>query len=93
MKPKPYAGSVANRSGDTAHHFSFPHGEELSLHPGPSRRTPSVYSPCRKLGNRCRVNLTLAIHTLRPFPKPGTGRIAVKVINYLGDEIMKVFPV
>src|SRR5690606_4219853 len=27
----------------------------------------------------------------RPFPKPGTGRIAVKVINHLGDEVMKVY--
>jgi hypothetical protein len=39
MKPKPYAGSLANRSGDTAHHFSFPHREELSLHPGISWHT------------------------------------------------------
>ena len=29
----------------------------------------------------------------RPFPKPASGRIAVKVINHLGDEVMKVFPV
>ena len=29
----------------------------------------------------------------RPFPKPTTGRIAVKVINHLGDEVMKVFKV
>ncbi|MCX6909729.1 MAG: site-specific DNA-methyltransferase [Verrucomicrobia bacterium] len=29
----------------------------------------------------------------RPFPKPSTGRIAVKVINHLGDEVMKVFAV
>jgi adenine-specific DNA-methyltransferase len=31
--------------------------------------------------------------TSRPFPKPSTGRIAVKVINRLGDEVMKVFAV
>ena len=31
--------------------------------------------------------------TSRPFPKPKTGRIAVKVINHLGDEVMKVFNV
>jgi adenine-specific DNA-methyltransferase len=31
--------------------------------------------------------------TSRPFPKPETGRIAVKVINHLGDEVMKVFAV
>ncbi len=28
-----------------------------------------------------------------PFPKPPNGRIAVKVINHLGDEVMKVFAV
>jgi adenine-specific DNA-methyltransferase len=31
--------------------------------------------------------------TSRPFSKPKTGRIAVKVINHLGDEVMKVFKV
>ncbi|MEZ2347020.1 site-specific DNA-methyltransferase [Terriglobus sp. RCC_193] len=31
--------------------------------------------------------------TSRTFPKPSTGRIAVKVINHLGDEVMKVFSV
>ncbi|HWP26303.1 MAG TPA: site-specific DNA-methyltransferase [Xanthobacteraceae bacterium] len=31
--------------------------------------------------------------TSRPFPKPASGRIAVKVINHLGDEVMKVFAV
>lgn len=29
----------------------------------------------------------------RPFPRPASGRIAVKVINHLGDEVMKVFGV
>ena len=29
----------------------------------------------------------------RPFARPKTGRIAVKVINHLGDEVMKVFGV
>jgi len=29
--------------------------------------------------------------TSRPFEKPTTGRIAVKAINHLGDEVMKVF--
>ena len=31
--------------------------------------------------------------TSRPFAKPKSGRIAVKVINHLGDEVMKVFKV
>ena len=36
---------------------------------------------------------TLNSDTSRPFPKPQTGRIAVKVINHLGDEVLKVFRV
>jgi adenine-specific DNA-methyltransferase len=36
---------------------------------------------------------TLNSDTSRSFPKPKSGRIAVKVINHLGDEVMKVFKV
>jgi len=36
---------------------------------------------------------TLHSDTSRPFDKPQSGRIAVKVINHLGDEAMKVFRV
>lgn len=36
---------------------------------------------------------TLNSDTSRPFDKPSSGRIAVKVINHLGDEVMKVFRV
>lgn len=36
---------------------------------------------------------TLNSDTSRPFEKPASGRIAVKVINHLGDEVMKVFAV
>lgn len=36
---------------------------------------------------------TLHSDTSRPFDKPKGGRIAVKVINHLGDEVMKVFGV
>ena len=36
---------------------------------------------------------TLHSDTSRPFAKPTSGRIAVKVINHLGDEVMKVFRV
>ena len=36
---------------------------------------------------------TLNRATSRPFPRPESGRIAVKVINHLGDEVMKVFRV
>ena len=31
--------------------------------------------------------------TSHPFPKPSTGKIAVKVINHYGDEILKVYEV
>ncbi len=36
---------------------------------------------------------TLHSDTSRAFDKPESGRIAVKVINHLGDEVMKVFKV
>ena len=36
---------------------------------------------------------TLNSDVSRPFEKPESGRIAVKVINHLGDEVMKVFRV
>lgn len=36
---------------------------------------------------------TLNSDTSRAFAKPKSGRIAVKVINHLGDEVMKVFKV
>jgi adenine-specific DNA-methyltransferase len=36
---------------------------------------------------------TLYSDTSRPFDKPASGRIAVKAINHLGDEVMKVFRV
>jgi hypothetical protein len=39
----------------------------------------------RRLGNPSTATLS------RPFDKPSSGRIAVKVINHLGDEVMKVF--
>ena len=34
---------------------------------------------------------TLHSDLSRPFKKPDSGRIAVKVINHLGDEVMKVY--
>jgi len=35
------------------------------------------------------VNSTVS----RPFPRPSTGKIALKVINHYGDEVMKVLSV
>jgi adenine-specific DNA-methyltransferase len=31
--------------------------------------------------------------TSQPFPRPSTGKIAVKVINHYGDEVLKVYGV
>ena len=36
---------------------------------------------------------TLYRDVSQPFPRPSTGRFAVKVINHFGDEVMKVFGV
>jgi adenine-specific DNA-methyltransferase len=36
---------------------------------------------------------TLYSATSRPFPRPSSGKIAVKVINHYGDEILKVYEV
>jgi adenine-specific DNA-methyltransferase len=36
---------------------------------------------------------TVNSNVSRPFPRPTTGKVAVKVINHYGDEVMKVFPV
>jgi len=36
---------------------------------------------------------TLHSDTSRPFPKPKSKRVAVKVINHLGDEVMRIFKV
>lgn len=36
---------------------------------------------------------TLYRDVSRPFARPATGKIAVKVINHFGDEVMKVFRV
>ncbi len=36
---------------------------------------------------------SLASTVSRPFPRPKTGRVAVKVVNHYGDEVMKVFGV
>ena len=55
--------------------------------------------PYRALKNSLKAEIneeawaTLNSDTSRPFRRPASGRIAVKVINHLGDEVMKVFRV
>jgi adenine-specific DNA-methyltransferase len=36
---------------------------------------------------------TVNSNVSRPFPRPSTGKVALKVINHYGDEVMKVFGV
>ena len=43
-------------------------------------------------GGRNRLGGTVR-HQERPFDRPDTGKIAVKVIDHYGDEVLKVFGV
>jgi adenine-specific DNA-methyltransferase len=60
---------------------------------------PTGLNPYERLGKALKGQIdeealaTLFTTKSRPFPKPESGRIAVKVINHLGDEVMKVFRV
>jgi hypothetical protein len=47
----------------------------------------AIYSTPNTISSQYRLYNAVS----RPFPKPATDRIAVKVINHLGDEVMKVF--
>lgn len=53
--------------------------------------------PCKALKSTLKAEInreareTLYSETYRPFEKPKLVRIAVKVINHLGDEVMKMF--
>ena len=49
----------------------------------------------RALKSEIDENAWASLHATvsRPFPRPTTGRIAVKVINHLGDEVMQVYEV
>jgi adenine-specific DNA-methyltransferase len=59
-------------------------------------RTADPYEQLRK-ALRAEINdeawESLYRTTSRPFPKPETGKIAVKVISHYGDEVMKVYEV
>jgi adenine-specific DNA-methyltransferase len=55
--------------------------------------------PYKKLQRALRAEInedawaSLNSTTSRPFPRPETGKIAIKVINHYGDEVLKVFDV
>jgi len=55
--------------------------------------------PCRNLERALKAEIdeaawaTLYSTVSRPFDPPSTGKIAVKVINHYGDEVLKVYEV
>jgi adenine-specific DNA-methyltransferase len=57
------------------------------------------HRPCESLAKALKADIdpdawsTLYGTTSRPFSKPTTGKIAVKVINHYGDEILQVYEV
>jgi len=60
---------------------------------------PTVLNPYESRGKYLKAQIDVArMATLfttksRPFPKPESGRIAVKVVNYYGDEVLKAIEV
>jgi adenine-specific DNA-methyltransferase len=72
-------------------------GEDLLVRAQPLYIQEKIHPKPLKTRLKAEINRqaweTLMSATSRPFPKPKSGRIAVKVINHLGDEVMKVFRV
>ncbi|MFW6028480.1 MAG: DNA methyltransferase, partial [bacterium] len=60
---------------------------------------PDGLDPYKRLKTALRADIdeaawaTLYSTRSRPFPKPETGKIAVKVVNHYGDEVLKVYDV
>jgi len=73
----------------------------LNMPKGKSDRRLVIISgadePYEKLKRALRAEIdetawrTLYSTVSRPFPVPDTGKIAVKVINHYGDEVLKVY--
>ena len=97
---KPQTGEIESGGPDNdravVHRHRLQRGELLR----PPRLFPRrATDPYKALKTTLRAEIdeeawaSLNSDTSRPFPKPKSGRIAVKVINHLGDEVMKVFSV
>jgi len=60
-------------------------------------RSPGAEEPYDKLKRALRAEIdeaawsALYSTTSRPFDLPKTGKIAIKVINHYGDEVLKVY--
>lgn len=61
--------------------------------------TPDSLDPYSRLRKALRAQIdesawtSLYGHRSRPFPRPESGKIAVKVINHYGDEVVKIYEV
>ena len=95
----PQTGDI--RSGDTEEHRRLVHRHRLQRGEllRPPRLFPRRQRPLQVAEDRAAAEIdeeawaTLYRDVSRPFRRPETGRIAVKVINHFGDEVMKVFGV
>lgn len=83
------AGSIRRWSGQ----LSSRNGPRPSRNAARAPTGQHVAATIRKAEIKEDAWSTLNSDTSRPFDKPKSGRIAVKVINHLGDEVMKVFRV
>jgi adenine-specific DNA-methyltransferase len=63
----------------------------------PQSGSPSLLDGALKTTPKAEIDReawgTLHSDTSRPLKKPKSGRIAITVINHLGDEVMKIFKV
>ena len=97
---KPQTGEVCREGTDGIalwmHRHRLQRGELLRpprLFPRRQRPLQGAEDHAQGRDRRGSVGELLNSDMSRPFPKPARGRIAVKVINHLGDEVMKVFAV
>ena len=80
------------KSAHQQQEFVFDEGKGLSTQ-------EQQYDPYKALKTTLKAEInkeawdTLHSDTSSSFDKPSSGRIAVKVINHLGDEVMKVYKV
>ncbi len=66
---------------------------DIHRHKNKRRNVPTAESQAMMAEIDEEARETLKSDISRPFDRPESGRIAVKVINHLGDEVMKVFRV
>jgi adenine-specific DNA-methyltransferase len=60
-------------------------------HQSEARKTVSKLRKALRADMSDEAWATVNSNVSRPFPRPSTGKVAVKVINHYGDEVMKVF--